>query len=218
MAKLPFALLRDATITRRTLLLFTLASAVINGLVTASVGAWLAQKYSAIQSQRQSINAISGMYYDRRIKAGMVASSLRRAADLDELKQRKRSYDESFVDWNRNIRQNLFAIREVLGDKDITTFEDDFQDLLVRPLSLLDACLTKAYDKRVLGLDGLQELADCKWTDLYQHALDCGAAYTNELYKMTRVSLAPWGNRLGVAELSLARQRFSKDCSLVPKP
>jgi hypothetical protein len=218
MVRMPFALLRDASITRQTLFLFTLASAVINGLVTASVGAWLAQKYSAIQTQRHSINAISGMYYERRIKAGMVASSLRRAAEVDEVRQRKRSYDESFVDWNRNIRQNLFAIREVLGDREVTTFEEDFQELLVRPLSLIDACLTKAYDKRIAGQDPLTDLADCKWTELYQLTLDCGAAYTNELYKMTRVSFSPWNNRLGVAEMSQARQRFNKECSMLPKP
>ncbi len=64
---------------------------MINGLVTASVGAWLAQKYSAAQTRRQSINAISALYYDRRIKAGMVVSAIRRNADLDELRYRKRS-------------------------------------------------------------------------------------------------------------------------------
>lgn len=118
----------------------------------------------------------------------------------------------------QNIRQNRFAIREVLGDRDVTTFEDDFQELLVRPLSMVDACLTKAYDRRIAGLDPLQDLADCQWTELYQLTLDCGAAYTNELYKMTRVSFAPGGNRLDVAALRQARQRFNKECATQPKP
>jgi hypothetical protein len=218
MVRLPFALFNDSGVTRQTLFAFTLASAVINGLVTASVGAWLAQKYSAIQTQRQSINAIAAMYYDRRIKAGMVVSSLRRGAELEEVRQRKRSYDESFVDWNRNIRQNLFAIREVLGDRDITAFETDFQALLVAPLAQLDLCLTKAYDKKVAGQDPLPEFALCRWTDLYQLTLDCGSAYTDELYKMTRITFSPWGNQLGAAELSQARQRFNKTCSTLPQP
>lgn len=218
MVRLPFRLLSDASVTRRVLLSFTLASAILNGLVTASVGAWLGQKYSALQTQRQSVNGISTLFYERRIRAGLVASSVRRNADLDELRQRKRAYDDTFVDWNKSIRLNLFAIREVLGHLDISNFENDFQDLLVRPLSLMDACLTKSYDLQLAGKDGKVELETCRWGELYQLTLDCGAAYTNELYKMTRVSFNPFASRLNQSELSEARQRTLRDCTLMPKP
>jgi hypothetical protein len=218
MVRLPFRLLSDAMVTRRTLLIFTLVSAVINGLVTASVGAWIGQKFTALQTQRQSVNAISSIFYERRIRAGLVMSSIRRNAELDELRQRKRGYDDSFVDWNKTIRQNLFAIREVLGHLDISTFEEDFQVLIVKPLSLMDACLTKAYDLKMAGQDAKPEMDACRWSELYQLSLDCGAAYTNELYKMTRVSFNPFAPRLSVVELSNARQLVNKTCTLMPAP
>ena len=218
MVRLPFRLLSEAMVTRRTLFIFTLASAIINGLVTASVGTWLGQKFSALQTQRQSVNAISSIFYERRIRGGMVISSIRRNAELEELRQRKRAYDDSFVDWNKTIRQNLFAIREVLGHLDISTFEEDFQVLIVKPLSLMDACLTKAYDLKMAGQDAKPELDACRWGELYQLSLDCGAAYTNELYKMTRVSFNPFAARLNAAELSNARQRVNKECTLAPTP
>jgi hypothetical protein len=218
MVRLPFRLLADAMVTRRTLLWFTLASAILNGLVTASVGAWIGQKVSTLQTQRQSVGGISTLFYERRIRAGMVVSSIRRGADAEELRQRKRAYDDSFVDWNKSIRQNLFAIREVLGHLDISSFEMDFQELLVRPLSLMDACLTKAYDLQLAGKDGRPELETCRWSELYQLSLDCGASYTNELYKMTRVSFNPLRPRLQPAELSEARARVNRDCTVVPTP
>jgi hypothetical protein len=218
MVRMPLKILQDVAITRRTLFAFTLASAVINGLVTASLGAWLAQKYSAVQVRRQSINAISSLFYERRIRGGMVVSSLRRKAELDEVKVRKSSYDDAFVDWNKNIRQNLFAIREVLGEADITNFEDDFQELLVRPLSLIDACLTKAFDQRVAGQDPGPQLEQCQMARLYQHTLDCGAMYTNELYKMTRVTFLPFATAMSPSERSEARQRINKACVMAPLP
>ena len=41
---------------------------------------------------------------------------MRRNAPLEEIQFRKRAYDEAYVDWNKNILLNLFAIREVGGD------------------------------------------------------------------------------------------------------
>jgi hypothetical protein len=218
MVRLPFRLLTDAMVTRRTLLWFTVVSAILNGLVTASVGAWIGQKVATLQTQRQSVSGISTLYYERRIRAGLVVSSIRRNAEPEELRQRKRAYDDSFVDWNKSIRQNLFAIREVLGHLDISNFEMDFQELLVRPLSLMDACMTKAYDLQLAGKDAKPELDACRWSEVYQLSLDCGASYTNELYKMTRVSFNPLQPRLSPTELSEARARVNRDCTLIPKP
>ena len=51
--KYGFGLLRTAGLKRRQFMLFALISAAINGIVTASVGAWLAQTYAQHQSRRQ---------------------------------------------------------------------------------------------------------------------------------------------------------------------
>ena len=61
--RLPFRLITEAGVTRETLLAFTIVSAVLNGLVTASVGAWLAHSYSSATTLRTSINGLSTAFY-----------------------------------------------------------------------------------------------------------------------------------------------------------
>ena len=212
MPRLPFRLITDAGVTRQTLFVFTIVSAVLNGMVTASVGSWLAHSYTTAATRRASINGLSSLLYDRRTKAGLVVSSLRRNAELDELRHRKRGYDEAYVDWNKNLRQNLFAIREVMGEGAFTQLEQDFENYLVDPLSKIDGCITRAYDQKIAGLDPLKELETCKMPELYQLTLDCGASFTNELYKLTRVSLLPFSGP-SEPERAAARARIGKSCA-----
>ncbi len=187
-------LARMARLTRRQLITFALVSAAINGVVTASVGAWLAQTYAAYQSRRVSVQNISDLIYERRARAGMVVSAIRRNADTDEVRYRKRAYDEVFVEWNKRIQQNVFQIRELVGERDISEAEKEFQDLIVRPLSHIDTCLTKSYDLRLANADALTVLTDCEMPVLHQMVLDCASAFTNELYKLTRLSFSPFGS------------------------
>ena len=80
MSKYGLGLIRAARLTRRQLIIFALMSAVINGIVTACVGAWLAQTYATQQSRRKSVEALANLIYERRTRAGMVVSSMRRNA------------------------------------------------------------------------------------------------------------------------------------------
>jgi hypothetical protein len=210
--RLPMRLISEAGVTRQTLLAFTVVSAVLNGLVTASVGAWLAHGYSTAQSRRTAINGLSTLLYDRRTKAGLVVSSLRRNAEMDEIRHRKRGYDEAYVDWNKNLRQNLFAIREVMGESAFTSLEQDFEKYLVDPLAKMDGCVTRAYDLKIGGQDALKELETCRMADLYQLTLDCGASFTNELYKLTGTSLLPFTGPREV-DRAAARARIGKACA-----
>ena len=212
MPRMPFRMISEAGVTRQTLFAFTVVSAVLNGLVTASVGAWLAHNYSTAQARRVSINGLSSLLYDRRTKAGLVVSSLRRNAEMDEIRHRKRGYDEAYVDWNKNLRQNLFAIREVMGETAFTSLEQDFEKYLVDPLSKMDGCVTRAYDLKIAGQDALKELETCRMADLYQLTLDCGASFTNELYKLTNVSLLPFTGPREV-DRAAARARIGKACA-----
>jgi hypothetical protein len=209
--RLSMRLINEAGLTRRALLAFTIVSAVLNGLVTASVGAWLAHSYSTAQTRRTSITGLSSLLYDRRTKAGMVVSTLRRNGEIDELRLRKRSYDEAYIDWNKSLRTNLFAIREVMGETAFTALEQDFEKYLVDPFSKMDSCVTRAYDLKITGQDALKELETCKMVVLYQTTLDCGASFTNELYKLTRVSLLPFSGP-SEAERAAARARIAKAC------
>lgn len=211
MVRIPFRLITDVGVTRQTLLMFTIVSAVLNGMVTASVGAWLTHSYATAQTRRASVNGLSTLLYDRRTKAGMVVSTLRRNGELEELKVRKRNYDEAYVDWNKHLRPNLFAIREVMGEGAYSELEQDFEKYLVDPLSKIDGCVTRAYDLKIGGLDALKELETCKMAALYQLTLDCGASFTNELSKLSRLSLLPFSGP-GEPERAAARARISKSC------
>jgi hypothetical protein len=215
MLKFPLGLLQaanaDIGVSRRLMIAFAITSAVLNGLVTASVGAWLAQKYAAAQSRQQAIQSLSTLIYERRTKAGMVVSSIRRGADLEEVRHRKRSYDETYIDWNKSIRLNLFAIREAMGERAFSTLEQDFETLLVAPLAQMDGCLTRAYDLKISGQDAVAHLEACKMATLYQLTLDCGATFSNELYKLTRIRLLPFTGPAS-GDQALAKARIDHGC------
>jgi len=213
-------LLRYARLNRRQLITFALASAVINGIITASVGAWLAQTYNTYQSRRQAIAAIAHLVYERRTRAGMVASAIRRNAEVEEVRHRKQAYDEAYVDWNKNMMLNLFAIREAAGDLNVSSLEPVFEDYLVSALADIDRCITKAYDARIANADAKAILEQCRMPELHQYVLDCGATFTNELYKMTQLTFVPFTGEFAKTK-ALAEQRIRGFCvekALAPAP
>lgn len=212
-----FGLLRQARLTRRQLMIFALVSAVINGIITASVGAWLGQTYAKYQARKQSVESLVHLVYERRTRAGMVASALRRGAEIDEVKYRKRAYDEAYVDWNKSIMQNIFAIREVTGEYFLSTLEGHFQDGLVAAMADVDRCLTKAYDIRLAGEDPKPILEQCRMPALHQFVLDCGATFTNEIYKLTKLSFIPFQTQITEGPQK-AEARVAKACTRPPEP
>ncbi|MFN3624838.1 MAG: hypothetical protein ACK4TP_12340 [Hyphomicrobium sp.] len=216
MSKYGLGLVRAARLTRRQLILFALASAVLNGIVTACVGAWLAQTYATQQTRRKSVEALANLIYERRTRAGMVVSSLRRNAQPDEIQFRKRAYDEAYVDWNKNILLNLFVIREVGGDMKFTALEKSFEDDLVATMADIDRCLTKAYDRKLAGEDTLPILDGCRMAQMHQFVLDCGATFTDELYKLTRLSFSPFSNAKAERK-RLAAINIKANCTRPPE-
>jgi hypothetical protein len=210
-------LIRSARLTRRQLILFAMVSAVLNGVVTACVGTWLAQTYATQQSRRKSVEALAHLIYERRTRAGMVVSAMRRNAALDETQYRKRAYDEAYVDWNKNILLNLFVIREVGGELKFATLEKMFEDELVAAMADVDRCLTKAYDRKLAGEEVVAVLDGCRMGQLHQFILDCGATFTDELYKLTRLSFAPFSNAKAERK-RLAEINIKANCTRPPEP
>jgi hypothetical protein len=213
-------LLRHARLSRRQLIMFALASAAINGVITATVGAWLAQTYATYQGRRQSIETIAHLVYERRTRAGMVASAIRRDADIEEVRHRKQAYDEAYVDWNKNVMLNLFAIREVAGDLKFSSLEPIYEDHLIAAMADVDRCVTRAYDIRVANGDAKSALKACRMPELHQFVLDCGATFTNELYKLTQLTFIPFTNEFAQTK-ELANKRITKACiedALKPTP
>lgn len=216
MSKYGMGLLRSARLTRRQLIAFALLSAILNGIVTACVGTWLAQTYATQQSRRKSVETLAHLIYDRRTRAGMVVSSMRRNAPLEEIQYRKRVYDEAYVDWNKNILLNLFAIREVAGDLKFATLVKAFEDELVASMADVDRCLTKAYDGKLAGQDVAPLLEACHMPKMHQFVLDCGATFTDELYKLTRITFVPFSRALEERK-RLAEVNIKANCTRPPE-
>lgn len=206
----PFKLLQESGLIRKNLIAFALLTAAINGMVTASVGAWLAQTYSGYQSRRASVQSISDLIYERRMRAGMVVSTMRRGADNEELRFRKRAYDEVFVEWNKKVGNNVLQIREVMGARETTAFETLMTSLLVPALAEMDACLTKGYDLKLAGQDPLPHIQACRYADLHQFSLDCAKGFTDELFAVTRLTFSPFGSG---GSYSAAQQRVAAACT-----
>jgi hypothetical protein len=143
----------------------------------------------------------------------MVASALRRGADIEEVRYRKRAYDETYVDWNKNVMQNIFAIREVTGEYMISSLEKYYEDGLVAAMSDVDRCLTKAYDARIANGDPKAELEKCYMTENHQFVLDCGATFTNELYKLTKLSFVPVQSKAGIEGRETSEGRIKAACT-----
>jgi uncharacterized membrane protein YccF (DUF307 family) len=217
MSKYGMGLIRSARLTRRQIILFALISAVLNGVVTACVGTWLAQTYATQQSRRKSVEALAHLIYERRTRAGMVVSAMRRNAALDEIQYRKRAYDEAYVDWNKNILLNLFVIREVGGELKFATLEKMFEDELVAAMADVDRCLTKAYDRKLAGEDVVPVLDVCRMGQLHRFILDCGATFTDGLYKLTRLSFVPFSNAKAERK-RLAEINIKANCARPPEP
>jgi hypothetical protein len=59
-----------------------------------------------------------------RTRGNMLASAILRSASMDEVKDRKKSYDDIFVRYNATLQSNMFRLREIFRTGDFTTFED----------------------------------------------------------------------------------------------
>lgn len=143
--------------------------------------------------------------------------AIKRNAELDELRYRKRAYDEAFVNWNKRIQYNIAMIRDISGQSGVTRIETQLQELLVPALADLDSCLTKAYDARLAGADGKPYLEACRVADLYQFTLDCAATVTNELDRLTRVSFLPFSDPSETTRKA-SEARIDRACQRPPPP
>lgn len=139
------------------------------------------------RNNQLAVQNLAKRIYERRSRAELLASSLKRNVSEDEIIKRKSQYDEAYFKWNRDHQANLLLVRSVLGDKQYSDFESMIEFHLVGKIfTPLDSCLTKAYDKRIKTGGGAKEiLSSCNSKILLQQALDCGYALTDELFKLT---------------------------------
>jgi hypothetical protein len=65
---------------------------------------------------------------------------------------------------------------------------------------------------KLAGQDPLPVLEACQMPMLHQLVLDCGASFTNEVYKLTRLSFLPT-IRTSDDDREQARARIKKGCA-----
>ena len=144
------------------------------------------------QTRQTAVGNFSHFIYERRARSELLHSALRRHAGAPtedskrELIERKRLYDEAYVNWNANHQANLLLVRQILGATNYSNFESMVEFRLVsKTFAPIDSCLTKAYDLAIRAKDPRPTLTECRATELIQSALDCGYAITDELFKLS---------------------------------
>jgi hypothetical protein len=159
----------------------SLTSVIVAFFLTGVVGWGLSTCYAQRQADAAARNAryeanykaiqdISHLIYYRYARAEMLKSSIVRQAPNDELRQRKRDYDEALVEWITNLDSTLLLMRRVSGDQRYGALQTLVADELTERLDRIDQCLTDAYDARIAGditptPDLLRRIGECKNLD-----------------------------------------------------
>ncbi len=172
---------------------------IVASLLTPLLIFWLgftANQYldqsNATEVRKSSAQEFSRFIYERRVRAELLASALRRHStdpneiSFKEVHTRKRDYDQAYASWNKNNLANLLAVRTILEIDEYSRLENLIEFRLVggafRPL---DHCLTAAYDAAIRENNARKILEDCDVSGLLQVALDCGYAISDELYRLS---------------------------------
>jgi hypothetical protein len=150
------------------------------------------------QTRQSAVLNLSRFIYERRVRAELLASGLRRhsesptAESKREILERKRQYDDAYFTWNASHQANLLLVRQVLGSDRYSQFESMVEFRLVKQtFTPLDKCLTRAFDATIRGQDARPLLNECNASNLTQRALDCGYALTDVLFRLS----SPSGNK-----------------------
>jgi len=133
-------------------------------------------------SRRGAVQGLSAALAQRRTRADLLASALRRDAPIDEVVERKRLYDEAYVQWGATQQASLLLRRlqmELKAPRWFGLLDSTLNGGILRPL---DNCLTRAYDERRRGRAAGPVLDRCAATTLLRRAHFCSEALVDELF------------------------------------
>ena len=115
----------------------------------------------------ESVNAITEILYERRIRARFVQRSVSRHAPIEELKDRKKAYDDVVIKYNTELQSNSFRVRQVFNGGNYKYLQYILITTITNLFSALDDCTTSAYDAAISS-DAAKRpsaamiIADCK--------------------------------------------------------
>jgi hypothetical protein len=157
-----------------------------------------------------AVSDMSDLVNERRERAALVISAIRRTAPESEINARKLAYDEAYIRWNAKMPGDLLRIRAGLGllyrssyeryidgltNFNILLYGTDASKLLhgqqIQPnpglLSIMDTCLTQASD--AYRLDSfkispatLAIISNCKFYKAYSQTISCFSMISESLY------------------------------------
>lgn len=98
-----------------------------------------------------ALRQITVLMYERYTTATLLASALKRQAPWPELERRKLAYDHAYLQWNSQLQNTLFTVRELTGQKDYSEADDYIEQSLKPHFRFVDDYLTAGYDARQQG-------------------------------------------------------------------
>jgi hypothetical protein len=190
-------------------------------IFTGVLGAYLTYRFNDQTQQHEierstrnnalaAVSDLSDLVNERRERAILVVSSIRRGAPEVEINARKLAYDEAYIRWNAKVPGDLLRIRAGLcllyrssyeryidgmtnfnimlkGTDPLTLLHG--QQISPNPglLSIMDACLTQAFDAYRLNsfkisADVSKIISDCKLSKVYSQSISCFSAIAESLY------------------------------------
>jgi hypothetical protein len=198
-------------------LLLALVGFALTGILGGYLTYWFnyqTQQHEIETSTRNNalaaVSDLSDVVNERRERAVLVISSIRRGAPETEIDARKLAYDEAYIRWNAKVPGDLLRIRAGLGlsyrssyeryidgltNFNILLYGTDANKLLhgqqipANPglLSIMDACLTIAFDAYRLNSFKtspavLSMISDCKFYKTYSQMISCFSFISESLY------------------------------------
>ncbi len=155
-----------------------------------------------------AVSQLSDLTSERRERAAMVISSIRRGSPNKETEDRKTAYDDAYVKWNSLVPGKLLEIRAKLNLSYGSYFQDyvdgltdterlrhvtldtkDKETISVSPglLNIMDRCVTQAFDAYRATEFKDNKLAmyivdQCRFYPLYNDLVSCVSNISRVLY------------------------------------
>jgi len=184
-----------------------LSIVIVGFLLTGIIGTGLSYYINSNQLKGQeikarkengilAINKISEMMYQRYTAAALLASSLKRNSAVEELKERKKMYDDAYFRWNTNILIIELTVRGLTSDTVYSKIEGKIEHCLKDHFSNIDQYLTDGYDARLekrtwqydstFAKNELQDCLNCSYT-IINYLWIRANLYDNQKYESLQV-------------------------------
>jgi len=206
----------------------TILTFVLTGILGTAISFWFSYfqaerdrartELAASEENWNNINDLLGVIaYSRLTDASLVASAMKWRGGADELKDRWKSYQASYRDYNISVYKGHLALRDFAPEENREIFNSYFFDVISTQFADIDDCLTRAYDayngEVAPGLNSIA-LLDARIAAAQQ---ECPAKVFHAKNLALQGCLATFETEMGWA-IRTKRMQLGQKLSLVPRP